>query len=152
MPFGAARSKAWSCACPASSPARQPLAASARPSSATSFTRQRRAPPYAIPVAPDATSWLLSARACAANLVTAALSDATAQQAVTLPALQVRIGDLIDTLARFGDVQQLTFEEDATTRRTFGSYPPLTTRRADDLGFRHDGSLTQLVETVLADL
>ena len=80
------------------------------------------------------------------------MSDATAQQAVTLPALQVRIGDLIDTLARFGDVQQLTFEEDATTRRTFGSYPPLTTRRADDLGFRHDGSLTQLVETVLADL
>ena len=116
------------------------------------FHAAKAGTPYAIPFAPDATSWLLSARACAANLVTAALSDATAQQAVTLPALQVRIDDLVDMLARFGDVQQLTFEEDATTRRTFGSYPPLTTRRADDLGFRHDGSLTQLVETVLADL
>ncbi|EXS69320.1 hypothetical protein BF95_23415 [Sphingobium sp. Ant17] len=66
--------------------------------------------------------------------------------------MQVRIGDLVDTLGRFGDVGALTFQEEAATRRTFGSYPPLTTRRADDLGFQHDGSLTQLVETVLADL
>lgn len=116
------------------------------------FHAAKAGTPYTIPVAPDATSWLMSARACAANLVTAALSDATAQDAVTLPASQVRIGDLVDTLARFGDMQGLSFEEDAVTRRTFGSYPQLTTRRADDLGFRHDGSLTQLVETVLADL
>ncbi|MEG8220938.1 NAD-dependent epimerase/dehydratase family protein [Sphingomonas sp. HH69] len=116
------------------------------------FHAAKAGTPYAIPVAPEATSWLLSARTCAANLVAAALGDATAQDAVTLPALQVRIGDLVDTLARFGDVQRLTFEEDATTRRTFGSYPPIATRYADDLGFQHDGSLTQLVETVLADL
>lgn len=116
------------------------------------FHAAKAGTPYAIPVAPDATSWLLSARTCAANLVAAALSDATAQHAVTFPALQVRIGDLVDTLGRFGDVGALTFDEDATTRHTFGSYPPLTTRHADDLGLRHDGSLTQLVETVLADL
>lgn len=116
------------------------------------FHAAKAGTPYMIPVAPDATSWLMSARTCAANLVAAALNEASAQDAITLPALCVRIGDLVDALARFGDISALTFTEDATTRHTFGSYPPLTTRCADDLGFQHDGSLTQLVETVLADL
>lgn len=108
--------------------------------------------PLCVPVAADATSWLMSVRCCAANLVAAALSERTAQEAVTLPALRVTIGDLVAELARHGDVSGIRFEEIPATRATFGSYPVLRTPRADALGFRHDGGLTQLVETVLADL
>ena len=108
--------------------------------------------PLCVPVAADATSWLMSVRCCAANLVAAVLGEQTAQEAVTLPALRVAIGDLIAELARHGDVSGIRFEEIPATRATFGSYPYLATPRADSLGFRHDGSLAQLIETVLADL
>ncbi|PKP90316.1 MAG: hypothetical protein CVT77_15390 [Alphaproteobacteria bacterium HGW-Alphaproteobacteria-16] len=107
---------------------------------------------YRVPVAPDATSWLMSVRCCAANLVAAALVERTAQEAVTLPALRVTIGDLVAELARHGDVSGIRFEEIPATRATFGSYPDLATAHADALGFQHDGSLTELAETVLADL
>lgn len=108
--------------------------------------------PLCVPVAADATSWLMSVRCCAGNLVAAALGERTAEEAMTLPALRVTIGDLVTELARHGDVSGIRFEEIPATRATFGSYPVLSTARADALGFRHDGGLTQLVETVLADL
>jgi hypothetical protein len=108
--------------------------------------------PLCVPVAADATSWLMSVRCCAANLVAAALGERAAQAAVTLPALRVTIGDLVAELSRHGDVSGIRFEEIPATRAIFGSYPELRTPRADALGFRHDGSLTQLVEAVVADL
>lgn len=108
--------------------------------------------PLCVPVAADATSWLMSVRCCAANLVAAALGERAAQAAVTLPALRVTIGDLVAELSHHGDVSGIRFKEIPATRAIFGSYPDLVTARADGLGFRHDGSLTQLVETVLADL
>ncbi len=105
-----------------------------------------------VPVAPDATSWLMSVRCCAANLVAAALGERTEQTAVTLPALRVTVGNLVAELGRHGDVSGIRFEEVPATRATFGSYPQLVTPRADALGFRHDGNLTKLVETVIGDL
>lgn len=114
------------------------------------FHAARTGAVYTVPVAADATSWLMSVRACAANLAAAVLGDATAQDAVTLPALHVRIGDLVTELAQHGDVQGIGFAENAAVRRTFGSYPPLATPRADALGFRHDGSLAQLVAAAFA--
>ncbi len=108
--------------------------------------------PLCVPVAADATSWLMSVRCCATNLVAAALGERSAEQAVTLPALRVTIGDLVAELVRHGDVSGIRFEEIPATRATFGSYPDLVTARADALGFRHDGDLAQLVETVLGDL
>ncbi len=105
-----------------------------------------------VPVAPDATSWLMSVRCCAANLVAATLGDRAAAEPVTLPALRVTIADLVAELAQRGDVSGLRFEEQPGTRATFGSHPVLLTPRAEALGFRHDGTLSQLVETVLADL
>ncbi|WP_033921815.1 NAD-dependent epimerase/dehydratase family protein [Sphingomonas sp. 37zxx] len=116
------------------------------------FHAARQGRRYTLPAAADATSWLMSARTCAANLVAAALGPDSAQAAVTLPALRVRIGDLIAELARHGDVGGIDHAEDAATRRMFGSYPPLATPRADALGFAHDGTLAQLVETALADI
>lgn len=108
--------------------------------------------PLCVPVAADATSWLMSVRCGATNLIAAALGERSAEEAVTFPALRVTIGDLVAELVRHGDVSGIRFEEIPATRATFGSYPDLVTARADALGFRHDGSLTQLVDTVLGDL
>jgi nucleoside-diphosphate-sugar epimerase len=116
------------------------------------FHAARRGAPLCLPVAPDAASWLMSVRRCAQNLVNAALGDVTEAQALTLPALRVGMGALVAELGRQGGVSGISYQEDADTRATFGSYPGLITARADGLGFRHDGTLAQLVETVLGDL
>ncbi|UZK65086.1 NAD-dependent epimerase/dehydratase family protein [Sphingomonas sp. M1-B02] len=114
------------------------------------FYAARTGAPYTIPVAPDATSWLMSARTCAANLVAAVLGKDCEREAVTLGALRVRIGDLVAELAKQGDVRRFEFAEDPAMRHMFGSYPLLMTPRADALGFRHDGSLAALVKGALA--
>lgn len=110
------------------------------------FHAARAGEAYRIPVAPDATSWLLSARAVARILVDALLSDATEGAAVTLPALHVRIGTLVEALGRAGDTSGFIYAEDARLRATFGSYPPLATPRAEALGFRADADIDALID------
>lgn len=116
------------------------------------FHAARAGRPYALPVAPDATSWVCSVRACATNLVQALLGDIAERSPVTLPALRVRMGDLVADLMRRFPAASITHAEDAGLRRAFGSYPPLVTARADALGFTAEAKVDQLVETVLADL
>lgn len=110
------------------------------------FHAARAGEAYRIPVAPDATSWLLSARAVARILVDALLSDATEAAAVTLPARHVRIGTLVEALGRAGDTSGFIYAEDARLRATFGSYPPLATPRAEALGFRADADIDALID------
>lgn len=116
------------------------------------FHAAREGRPYTVPVAPDATSWVCSVRACAANLVAALLNDGTEAAALTLPALRLRMGDLVEALVRRFPHAAFRYAEDAGLRRTFGSYPPLRTPRADALGFAAEAGIDQLVEAVLADL
>jgi nucleoside-diphosphate-sugar epimerase len=104
---------------------------------------------YVMPVAPDATSWLMSAKACAANLVHAALSPETSAETLTLPALQVRMRDLVETLSRVADVAGISYAEDPRLRRAFGSYPPLDAQSAESYGFRADRDLVALVDAAL---
>ncbi|MGN8001082.1 NAD-dependent epimerase/dehydratase family protein [Sphingomonas sp. 22176] len=107
---------------------------------------------YVVPVAPDATSWLSSLRACATNLAHALLADGVEQDPVTLPALRVRIGDLVTALARRFPGTAITHAEDLALRRAFASYPPLVTPRAAARGFAVEPDLDALVDAVLADL
>lgn len=116
------------------------------------FHAAREGRPYTVPVAPDATSWVCSVRACAANLVAALLNDGTEAAALTLPALRVRMGDLVEALIRRFPDADFGYSEDAGLRRTFGSYPPLRTPRADALGFTAEADIDQLFGVVLADL
>ncbi|PCD02057.1 hypothetical protein COC42_11260 [Sphingomonas spermidinifaciens] len=109
------------------------------------FHAARAGEPYVVPVAPEATSWLLSARAVARILVDALLSDATDGEAITLPALNIRIGTLVEALGEVGDTSGFTYAEDARRRAVFGSYPPLSTSRAEALGFRADADLDALI-------
>ena len=110
------------------------------------FRAVREAEPFILPLAPDATTWLMSAKVCAANLVDAALPR-SAGEALTLPALTVGLGDLVAELARVGDTSGISFDEVPRLRRAFGSHPPLDASEAAAHGFRSDGDLASLVRT-----
>ncbi|MEI9964114.1 MAG: NAD-dependent epimerase/dehydratase family protein [Caulobacteraceae bacterium] len=114
--------------------------------------------PFAAPVGEDATSWLISRAACVEAFLAAAAIPANAMppwRSFTLPALRVRFGDLAAAAgAALGrDAAALVrFEPDEAVEANFGRYPPLTTRVADELGLRSDGSLEAMIASVLGDL
>jgi nucleoside-diphosphate-sugar epimerase len=115
------------------------------------FHAARQGAPIILPVSPNATTWLMSVRRCAENLAHAALSDASAADAVTLPALHVRMSELLVALSRHGDVSRVAHRPDNGLERVFGAWPPLKAARAEILGFRADGDLQALVAEALAD-
>ena len=112
---------------------------------------------YAAPVGPDAAAWLMSVRACVDNLMHATELPASglgATRAFTLPALHVRVGDLLaEIAARTGAPADLvSYAPNPDIEAQFGRYPPLATPGAEALGFRHDTGLAALVGRVLDDL
>lgn len=116
------------------------------------FHAVRQGSPLALPVSPDATTWLMSARLCAENLVQAALAGNSSVEAVTLPAVRVRMSELVTALAAHGDVSRLSYRPDRAIERVFGAWPPLSATRAEALGFRADRGVEELVATALAEL
>jgi len=116
-----------------------------------------RGEPYAAPVGPEAMAWLMSVGACVENLLHAAELQPSSLgpiRAFTLPALHVRMADLLAEIAlqtsRRADLVSFAPQPELETQ--FGRYPPLATPGADALGFRHDQSLGELVNQVLEDL
>jgi nucleoside-diphosphate-sugar epimerase len=104
---------------------------------------------YTVPVAPDATSWIASARACARQLAHAMLGDFTAGDALLVPATHVTMKDLVAEIGRRGDWSRVSYAEQPSLRRAFGSYPPMEPRRALALGFENPETLAELVEAAL---
>jgi nucleoside-diphosphate-sugar epimerase len=132
----------------------------ARPASAAAFGSSflsevfhaaRQGSPLALPVSPDATTWLMSVRCCAENLVRAALADSSSAEALTLPAVRVQMSELVAALAEHGDVSRVSYRPDPARERVFGAWPPLAATRAVALGFRGDGEVSGLVVAALAD-
>ena len=112
---------------------------------------------FEMPVSVDGTSWLISVSRVAENIVRAlALDSADVPEsgAITLPALRVRMGDLVAEIARqAGNSPDLvSYVPDPALEAGFAAYPPLTTLAADGLGFSHDGDLTSLVGAALSAL
>ncbi len=110
---------------------------------------------FVCPVSAEGRTWLMSVDRCVENIIFAATADMTnlpASRAVTLPALRVRIGDLVDTLAAREATQagSVTYRPDTSLERTFASHPPLVTEAAKTAGFDRDASLDELVDRVLA--
>ncbi|PTS87984.1 epimerase, partial [Sphingomonas sp. HMWF008] len=109
-----------------------------------------------LPVSATATSWLMSVRCAAENIVHAlerSGQDEPDGAAVTLPALRVEMASLVEALARrTGRAIAVDYASDPAIERAFGSYPPLYTPTADTLGFAHDGDLDRLVASALEDL
>ncbi|TWB37595.1 NAD-dependent epimerase/dehydratase family protein [Nitrospirillum pindoramense] len=111
--------------------------------------------PYTCPVSPGATIWAMSLDRCVDNLLHAATVDgALLPGAVTLPALRVPMGELVDAIARRAgtDAGLVDYVPDAVLEAAFGAYPPLATPAADAAGFRHDGTVDGLVVSALATL
>lgn len=109
--------------------------------------------PLVLPVAPTSTSWLMSVQMAAASMVHGlSIDDAhiPASRAINLPALRVRIADLVDTIASHaGRLPQISYLPCAEIERAFASYPALQTRAADRVGFLGDASLASMVASVL---
>ena len=110
---------------------------------------------YLCPAGADAVGWLMSVRRCVDNLIHAAgLPGDQMQGAVTLSALSVRLGDLVEAIAlqTGGLAASVRYAPDQMIMRNFGSYPPLSTPAADSRDLRHDGDVRALVANALADL
>ena len=113
------------------------------------FHAVRNGEALTLPVAAEATSWLMSVKLCADNLVHALVSDFTEVAAITLASVRTSIEGLVTSLARYGETSRIDFVKDAETQRLFGSYPPLDAKRSHELGFRDDGSIDALVDNVM---
>lgn len=135
----------------------RPLAPSGMKSAFLSnlFHALKAGEPITLPVSAEATCWLLSRRTLIDQIDRALefLHD-PADARLTLPALRVRMGDLIEEVIRqTGSNRALVSHMPVLAiEAAFGSQPPLSTPRADALGLRHDGSLAALVAHALADL
>lgn len=108
--------------------------------------------PIALPVSPDATTALRSVESIAGNLVHALHCESTG--AMNLPATVMRIGDLVDAIARAtgASASRVTWDPDPVIEAQFGRVPPMHTPRAVAAGFNADAGLEGLVEAALAGL
>lgn len=122
----------------------------------TVFHALARRLPVELPVSPGATMWLMSVSRASASFVHAldVAAAGAAERSLTLPALHVRMADLVSEICRRtgADPSLVSYRPDAATERGFGAQPPLSTPAAEALGFRHDGTLAQLVSSALASI
>jgi nucleoside-diphosphate-sugar epimerase len=103
-----------------------------------------------LPVSAEATMWLISARCAADNLLHALTLSEAPPPVLTLPALRVKIVDLVAEAARAtGNAPRIRYDPEPAIEAAFGRLPELRTPAADALGFRHDGSLEALVQSAL---
>ena len=120
------------------------------------FRAARDGQPIRLPVSATATSWLMSVRCAAENIVHALERGGQEEPdsaALTLPALRVEMASLVEALAcRTGRAMPVEYAPDPAIEGAFGSYPPLHTPTADALGFVHDGDLDRLVANALENL
>ncbi len=110
--------------------------------------------PFTLPVSPKAHLWLMSVRQCANNLrhaLTVDTSSLPEHRAMTLPALRMSLGDLVDAIAAEtdNDISLIDYAPDEALEASFGSQPPLSTPAADHAGMMHDGTLEGLVRNSL---
>ena len=117
------------------------------------FSAIRDGIPIELPVAANATMWMLSARCCAEALIHSARIPLTGYvpPTVTIPALRASMADLVEAIgnATRHPISAVTYKPEHAITEQFGRYPTLSTPTADALGFVHDGTLERLVDNVL---
>ncbi|MEA1672147.1 NAD-dependent epimerase/dehydratase family protein [Nitrospirillum sp. BR 11163] len=106
-----------------------------------------------LPVSAGGATCLMSLTTCVDNLIHAARLPRGLMQrrAFTLPALRVTLADLMAGLARsYPDSStRVTYRPDPDLEAQFASFPPLSTPIASALGFRHDGTIANLIRNAL---
>ena len=117
------------------------------------FRAAQQGQPYTCPVSPSATAWWMSQACCIDNLLHAArlpIEGLGGARVWTPPVLHLTVTAVVDALARrFGEAQ-IDYAPVEAIERLFGCQPPLADSRAAALGFRHDGTVGQLIERALA--
>jgi nucleoside-diphosphate-sugar epimerase len=110
---------------------------------------------FICPVEPSGMSWFMSRPCIVDNLLhAAALTPAQVAQRRTwlLPVLHVSIGDVVAAIARIHGaqvLQQVSYAPNAALQAQFANYPPLHCPESETAGFRHDGSIENLVNRAL---
>jgi nucleoside-diphosphate-sugar epimerase len=108
---------------------------------------------FPCPVSAKATVWLMSLETCVDNLVHAArmpASKLSLRRAWMIPTLRVTMEDLERALAEAtGSRTRVVHNPTEPFESGIGQLPPVSTPLAEGLGFRHDGTLKDLVERVL---
>lgn len=116
------------------------------------FRAAQQGQPYTCPVSPSATAWWMSQGCCVDNLLLAARLPVDRLGGVrvwTPPVLRLTVKAVVDALSgRFG-ATQIGYAPVEAIERLFGRQPPLADGRAAALGFRHDGTVEQLIERAL---
>ena len=115
-----------------------------------------RQTPYTCPVSPAATLWLMSLPCCVDNLLHAAHCepDPSGAGARTLPALRVRIDEIVQAFERMapGAGARISYAPIESLEAQFGRLPPLSTPAAEAAGFRHDGDVETLLRRAASAL
>jgi D-erythronate 2-dehydrogenase len=119
------------------------------------FHALRAGESYACPVSQDAVIWAQSITQCVRNLAHALTLDTGRMpitRAVTLPALRIKMSDLVQEIAKqYGRKRELIhYTPNAALEAAFGAHPLLATPAAEQAGFAHDGNLAMLVTNALA--
>lgn len=110
---------------------------------------------FTFPVSSAGMSWWMSRTCVIDNLLHAAAlpADQLRKRRVwLLPVLHASMADIVAALARVHGEHVLNnarYEPNAAVQAQFASYPPLHCPQSVAAGFRHDGSLEQLVQRAL---
>jgi D-erythronate 2-dehydrogenase len=110
---------------------------------------------FVCPVAPEGMSWFMSRPCIVDNLIHAAQLSAAqlaAQRSWLLPVLHLSIASVVEAIARLHGKEVLgrvSYKPDRALQAQFASYPPLLCPTSEAAGFRHDGSVEQLITRAL---
>jgi nucleoside-diphosphate-sugar epimerase len=110
---------------------------------------------FVCPVGPEGMSWFMSRPRIVDNLIHAAQLAApqvAAQRTWLLSVLHVSIASVVAAIARrHGSevLRRVSYRPDRALQAQFASYPPLLCPRSEAAGFRHDGSVDELVTRAL---
>ena len=106
---------------------------------------------FVCPVAPEGMSWFMSRPCIVDNLIHAAQLSAAqvaTQRSWLLPVLHLSIEDVVEAIARKHGrevLMRVSYQPDRALQAQFASYPPLLCPSSEAAGFRHDGSVDQLI-------
>jgi len=136
--------------------ARPPVGGKSMSSFASDLIREpAEGRPYACPIAPEGTMWLLSLPACVGHLLQAAALPAAVlppQRVWNLPALRLSAAEVVEALCRrFGPelAQRITYAPHPAMQAQLACWPPLETAVAQRLGMVGDGDADKLIARAL---
>ena len=112
---------------------------------------------FVCPVSANATIWAQSLAGCARNIAHGLVCDPAylpPGYALTLPAIRVTMGDLVNEVAMQcgAPADLVAFVPDLALESAFGALPPLATPAALRAGFSADDDLATLVASALTTL